>query len=76
MPPRHRPARTPDDDAMSTLSAFLAQGLAEHLSLRELNGFLSDAAYTLRTTDSETFIKFGIGFVLLLAFSVSRIRIR
>lgn len=61
---------------MTMLSAALVQGLAEYVSLSKLNGLVSDAEYMLRTTDSETFIKVGIVFVVLLAFSVNRIRIR
>lgn len=67
---------TRDDAAMTMLSAALVQGLAEYVSLSKLNGLVSDAEYMLRTTDSETFIKVGIVFVVLLAFSVNRIRIR
>lgn len=61
---------------MSMLSVILVQGLAEYVSLSKLNALISDVEYMLRTADTETFIKFGIVFVLLLAFSVNRIRIR
>ena len=61
---------------MSILSVVLVQGLAEYVSISRRSGLVSDAEYMLRTADTETFIKLGIGFVLLLAFSVNRIRIR
>lgn len=61
---------------MSTLSAFLLQGLAEYVSLTTLRGVLSDLDYHLRTADAETFLKFGVVLVVVLAFTVRRIRVR
>lgn len=61
---------------MRALSVVFVQGLAEYVSVSRLNGLVSDAEYMLRTADTETFTKLGIGFVLLLAFTMSRTRMR
>ncbi|HEX2190927.1 MAG TPA: hypothetical protein VHG51_18610 [Longimicrobiaceae bacterium] len=61
---------------MSGTPATILQGLAEYVSPGALQGYLSDASYRLQTMDSATFLQFGVVLVLVLAFTVNRIRAR